>query len=101
MLNFPNLHDTARHISHANEILEVAEHTVHRMIQEQVAWGTECATRSSNSRLSWVRNEQDLRFFAKEIHSLKTRSRSLSERMQNEINLVRNVQHRLDYVLIL
>lgn len=97
--NFPILHDTARHVSHINEILEVAEHTVHRMIQEQVAWSAECATMPRKSRLSWVRNEQELRFFAKEMHSLKTRSQSLSERMQNEIHLVRRIQYHLDCVL--
>lgn len=89
MPNFPNLHDTARHVSHMNEILETAEHTVHRMIQEQVAWSIECAASPGKSRLFWIQNEQDLRFFAKEIHCLKTRSQSLRERMQNEINLVR------------
>lgn len=99
--NFPSLHNTARHVSHINEILEVAEHTVHRMIQEQVAWGAECTTMPRKSRLSWVRNEQELRFFAKEMHSLKTRSQSLSERMQNEIHLVGRIQYHLDCVLIL
>lgn len=87
--DFPNLHDMARHISHVNEILEVAKHTVQRIIQEQNIWRREYITLSKKDRLRWVQNHQDLLFVAKEIHSLKTRSRSLGDRMQNEINLVR------------
>ena len=69
------------------------------MIQEQVAWSAECATMPRKICLSWVWNEQELRFFVKEMHLLKTRSQSLSERMQNEIHLVRRIQYHLDCVL--
>lgn len=91
--NFPNLHDIARHVSHANEILQVAEHTLDRLVQAQVSWKTEYYDgnigAAKRNRMICLQNKQDLLFLAKEIHSLKTRSASLSERLQNEINLVR------------
>lgn len=90
--NFPNLHDIARHVSHANEILQVAEHTLDRLVQAQTYWRTEYYDGNSRfvkrNRMVCLQNKQDLLFLAKEIHSLKTRSASLSERLQNEINLV-------------
>lgn len=90
--NFPNLHDIARHVSHANEILQVAEHTLDRLVQAQISWKTEYYDGNTGpakrNRMICLQNKQDLLFLAKEIHSLKTRSASLSERLQNEINLV-------------
>lgn len=90
--NFPNLHDIARHVSHANEILHVAEHTLDRLVQAQISWKTEYYDSNTGSakrnRMVCLQNKQDLLFLAKEIHCLKTRSASLSERLQNEINLV-------------
>ncbi|ODM19100.1 hypothetical protein SI65_05717 [Aspergillus cristatus] len=93
--NFPNLHDIARHVSHANEILHVAEHTLDRLVQAQISWKTEYYDDNTGSakrnRMVCLQNKQDLLFLAKEIHSLKTRSASLSERLQNEINLAFNI----------
>lgn len=90
--NFPNLHDIARHVSHANETLQVAEHTLDRLVQAQICWKTEYydgnTGTAKRNRMVCLQNKQDLLFLAKEIHSLKTRSASLSERLQNEINLV-------------
>lgn len=90
--NFPNLHDIARHVSHANEILQVAEHTLDRLVQAQLSWKMEYYDGNTGlvkrNRMACLQNKQDLLFLAKEIHSLKTRSASLSERLQNEINLV-------------
>ncbi|KAJ9271874.1 hypothetical protein DTO212C5_1955 [Paecilomyces variotii] len=96
VLDFPDLHDIARHISHVNEILQVAEHTAQRIVHEQATWITwrEKTDVSQRDRMRWIQNQQDLLFFAKEIHCLKTRSRSLAERMQNEINLAFNLVSR-------
>lgn len=49
------------------------------------------------NRMMCVQNKQDLLFLAKEIYSLKTRSASLSERLQNEINLVNNLKLRFKF----
>ncbi|EYE98223.1 uncharacterized protein EURHEDRAFT_428938, partial [Aspergillus ruber CBS 135680] len=93
--NFPNLHDIARHVSHANETLQVAEHTLDRLVQAQICWKTEYydgnTGTAKRNRMVCLQNKQDLLFLAKEIHSLKTRSASLSERLQNEINLAFNI----------
>ncbi|RAL03231.1 uncharacterized protein BO80DRAFT_470985 [Aspergillus ibericus CBS 121593] len=81
---FPNLHDIARHVFHSNETLEIAEHTLQSLVKEQ------CRCRelySSVSKGDWLHNERLLLFRAKQLHSLKTRSRSLAERLHNEINL--------------
>ncbi|KAI9925110.1 hypothetical protein AWENTII_006762 [Aspergillus wentii] len=86
---FPKLHDIARHISHANENLEVALHTIDSVIQEQRTWRVEYAV--DKKKPLWIQNQQRLRFIAKELHSQSTRCRSLSDRMKNEINLAFNL----------
>ncbi|OJJ99106.1 hypothetical protein ASPACDRAFT_43766 [Aspergillus aculeatus ATCC 16872] len=126
---FPHLHDIARHIFHANETLEVAQHTVESLVREQIrsaglytpgtaAAGTaagipnpsptpsynapshynhnhsynhshnHCAPAPAPStHLSTLQTERALRALAKQLHALHTRSRSLTERLHNEINL--------------
>ncbi|RAH87338.1 hypothetical protein BO86DRAFT_394139 [Aspergillus japonicus CBS 114.51] len=120
---FPHLHDIARHIFHANETLEVAQHTVESLVREQIrsaglyAPGAAAAgtTPSSNApshhhhhhhhhsythphthntcvsapstHPSTLQTERALRALAKQLHALHTRSRSLTERLHNEINL--------------
>ncbi|RAK78911.1 uncharacterized protein BO72DRAFT_526457 [Aspergillus fijiensis CBS 313.89] len=121
---FPHLHDIARHIFHANETLEVAQHTVESLVREQIrsaglyspaaaaaaAAGipnptptpsynasshynhsynhSHCAPAPTTStHLSTLQTERALRALAKQLHALHTRSRSLTERLHNEINL--------------
>ncbi|OOF93920.1 hypothetical protein ASPCADRAFT_398284 [Aspergillus carbonarius ITEM 5010] len=81
---FPHLHDIARHVFHSNETLEIAEHTLQSLVNEH---GRFRELYSSISKGEWLQNERQLLFRAKQLHSLKTRSRSLAERLHNEINL--------------
>lgn len=82
---FPHLHDIARHVFHSNETLEVAEHTMQCLVEEQAR---SYELYSNINKGEWLQNKRNLLRRAKDFHSLKIRSRSLSERLHNEINLV-------------
>ncbi|PYH88013.1 hypothetical protein BO71DRAFT_423980 [Aspergillus ellipticus CBS 707.79] len=81
---FPHLHDITRHIFHSNETLDIAEHTLQSLVREQAR---SCELFPAADKRAWLQNERELLFRAKELHSLRTRSRSLAERLHNEINL--------------
>ncbi|KAB8226603.1 hypothetical protein BDV33DRAFT_162472 [Aspergillus novoparasiticus] len=89
--DFPNLHDIARHIFHSTEILEVAEHTINSVVTEQSRWREEFMDIASKARGAHLQTGQKLAFAAKEMHSLKIRSKSLTDRLDNEINLAFNL----------
>ncbi|THC94066.1 hypothetical protein EYZ11_006436 [Aspergillus tanneri] len=88
---FPHLHDIGRHIFHSTETLEVAENTLLNLLAEQNRWRVEFPESHSNLRSVYLPTQQRLHFLAKEMHGLKTRSRSLTERLHNEINLAFNL----------
>ncbi|KAL3484686.1 hypothetical protein BJX62DRAFT_243689 [Aspergillus germanicus] len=71
---FPELHDIARHAFHYSEIIEVAENTLNRLAQEQIRW-----------------REED-----GEAIRDQARSKSLNERLLNEINLGFNLVLQAD-----
>ncbi|KAG2012665.1 hypothetical protein GB937_007014 [Aspergillus fischeri] len=96
VLNFPNLHDIARHIFHANETLAVATHTMQSLIDEQARFRAEHPVLINKNRGSWIHTAQRAHFVAKQLHSLLTRSQSLSERLRNEINLAFNLVSQKD-----
>ncbi|KAE8152324.1 hypothetical protein BDV25DRAFT_72023 [Aspergillus avenaceus] len=90
--DFPMLHDVARHIFHSTEILEVAEHTMTNLVAEVSAWPSEFRDLAAQAQGgAFLQTRQRLLFLAKETHSHLTRSRSLSERLGNEINLAFNL----------
>ncbi|KAH1279528.1 hypothetical protein KXX33_003234 [Aspergillus fumigatus] len=95
-LNFPNLHDIARHIFHANETLAVATHTLQSLIDEQARFRAEHPALTGENKGSWIHTAQRAHFVAKQLHSLLTRSQSLSERLRNEINLAFNLVSQKD-----
>jgi Mg2+ and Co2+ transporter CorA len=101
-LNFPNLHDIARHIFHANETLEVARHTLQSLIDEQARFRAEHADlmNTNGNRGTWIHTAQRAHFVAKQLHSLMTRSQSLSERLRNEINLAFNLVSQKDSAMM-
>ena len=81
------LHDLARHISHSKEILDVALETVDSIThQYSLIHDYPCP----NSSIRWHPRdiERQLYFTVKSLLSTKFRCVSLSERLQNEINLV-------------
>ncbi|RHZ47723.1 uncharacterized protein CDV56_104086 [Aspergillus thermomutatus] len=99
-LNFPNLHDIARHIFHSNETLEVAAHTLQSLIDEQTRFRAEHAELVNGNRGAWLHAAQRAHFVAKQLHSLMTRSKSLSERLRNEINLAFNLVSQKDSAMM-
>ncbi|KAK1148192.1 hypothetical protein N8T08_010837 [Aspergillus melleus] len=89
--NFPHLHDIGRHIFHSTETLEIAENTVKNIVAEQTRWREEFPDSRQKGRGVYLHTQQRLYSLAKQMHSLKTRSRSLTERLHNEINLAFNI----------
>ncbi|KAH8432730.1 uncharacterized protein LDX57_010358 [Aspergillus melleus] len=89
--NFPHLHDIGRHIFHSTETLEIAENTVKNIVAEQTRWREEFPDSRQKGRGVYLHTQQRLYSLAKQVHSLKTRSRSLTERLHNEINLAFNI----------
>ncbi|CAI7613754.1 unnamed protein product [Penicillium bialowiezense] len=90
------LHDLSRHISHSKEILDVALETVDS-ITHQYALLDEHHP-APESRIRWQSRdvEKQLYFAMKSLRSTKLRCISLSERLQNEINLVCPAVVRVD-----
>ncbi|KAL2857328.1 hypothetical protein BJY01DRAFT_137785 [Aspergillus pseudoustus] len=89
--NFPLLHDIARHLFHYNETIEVAEHTLKALTEEQAHWRREDAVTVQRNIDTCIKTFQDIKREEKRAHSLKTRSKSLNDRHQNEINLAFNL----------
>ncbi|PLB54124.1 hypothetical protein P170DRAFT_504932 [Aspergillus steynii IBT 23096] len=89
--DFPHLHDIGRHIFHSTETLEIAENTVKNLVDEQARWRDEFPESRQKGRGVYLHTQQRLYSLSKQLHSLKTRSRSLTERLHNEINLAFNI----------
>ncbi|KAL2837296.1 hypothetical protein BJY01DRAFT_237933 [Aspergillus pseudoustus] len=99
---FPELHDIARHAFHYNEIVEVAEHTLTRLVQEQIRWREEdgAAIRDGGGVAHWLNPHQELLLQQKAAVALKARSKSLNERLLNEINLGFNLVLQADSTMM-
>ncbi|KAE8349437.1 hypothetical protein BDV28DRAFT_60942 [Aspergillus coremiiformis] len=89
--DFPNLHDIARHIFHSTEILEVAEHNIKSVTADHTRWRHDFPEMASRVHGAHLQTGQKLAFAAKEMYSLKIRSKSLTDRLHNEINLAFNL----------
>lgn len=87
---FPDLHDLARHAFHYSEIIDVAENTLSRLIEEQNRWRKEdeAGIRERGRIGYWLDSHQELLLQQKNAYALKAKSKSLNERLLNEINLV-------------
>ncbi|GAB1198565.1 hypothetical protein APSETT444_007891 [Aspergillus pseudonomiae] len=85
------LNDSARHAVHLNETMEVAEHTMNRLLTEHSRWRDEFPEyvmgENNAVRGTFFQTRQKLAFVAKEIHSARVRSRTLSDRLASEIQL--------------
>ncbi|OJI98031.1 hypothetical protein ASPVEDRAFT_24939 [Aspergillus versicolor CBS 583.65] len=86
---FTDLHDFARHAFHYSEIIGVAEHTLSRLIEEQERWRKEdeAGMRERGAIKYWLDSHQELLLQQKNAYALKAKSKSLNERLLNEINL--------------
>ncbi|KAL2787492.1 hypothetical protein BJX66DRAFT_327793 [Aspergillus keveii] len=94
---FPELHDIARHAFHYSEIIEVAENTLSRLAQEQIRWREEDRNAIRDRGLDyWLDPHQELLLQQKAAYALKARSKSLNERLLNEINLGFNLVLQAD-----
>ncbi|KAE8167581.1 hypothetical protein BDV40DRAFT_170365 [Aspergillus tamarii] len=95
-----NLNDSARHAVHLNETMEVAEHTMNRLLMEHSRWRDEFPEyvmgQNNVVRGTYFQTRQRLAFIAKEIHSARTRSRTLTDRLASEIQLANTlVSHEM------
>jgi hypothetical protein len=82
--DFPRLHDIARHIIHSNETLDVAVDTIDSISHQNILFSEEICITSKQL-------QQRLYLVLKKMNAIKRRSVSLSERLQNEINLASNL----------
>lgn len=89
--NYRILHDLARHAIHVTETLDVTIYTVdglllqHQEVQPDVV-----------NKQAWRAVHQKLLFYKQMIGSLRCRSRSNQERLQNEIQLAFNTVAQYD-----
>ncbi|KAL4953198.1 hypothetical protein BDW69DRAFT_184705 [Aspergillus filifer] len=88
--DFPLLHDILRHLFHYQETIEVAQHTLRMMAEEQVRWRREDTDSVRQNLSTWMSTRSRILYEEKRAHSLKMRSQSLNDRHQNEINLAFN-----------
>lgn len=97
---FPELHDLARHAFHYSEIIDVAENTLSGLIEEQSRWRKEdeAGIREGRSIGYWLDSHQELVLQQKNAYALKAKSKSLNERLLNEINLVSLLLTKLNHV---
>lgn len=89
--DYPFLHDFARHVIHSTETLGVALDTVNNMIQQHAVI-TEKPTRDMYSSIRVSSPIRQYMHFQRQILvSLRARSEATQSRLQNEINLVRQI----------
>ncbi|KAG0160511.1 hypothetical protein PDIDSM_8041 [Penicillium digitatum] len=90
------LHDLARHISHSKEILDVALETLDSIIYSCSIFDEDHPTPAA--RIEWHSKDIQRQFYfaGKSLRSTKLRCISLSERLQNEINLAFNIVSQRD-----
>ena len=103
-LDFPKLHDLARHAIHVVETLDLAARTLDGIMEDHNCWavrtaGTEAEThdcevdRINATRINccnfWIRDR--LACYTDSIHSLRLRSIANRDRLQNEIQLSFNI----------
>ncbi|KAG2412987.1 hypothetical protein HFD88_010546 [Aspergillus terreus] len=84
-------HDIARHVFHLSEVLEVTENTLKNLVSEHRRFREEFQDLTEGKRGVIINTQQKLFFVEKEIHSQRMRARSLTERLNNEINLAFNL----------
>jgi hypothetical protein len=80
-------HDIARHLFHLSEVLEVTENTLKNLVSEHRRLREEFQDLTEGKRGVIINTQQKLFFVEKEIHSQRMRARSLTERLNNELNL--------------
>ncbi|KAL5355585.1 fungal-specific transcription factor domain-containing protein [Aspergillus floccosus] len=80
-------HDIARHIFHLCEVLEVAENTLKNLVSEYRRFREEFPDLTEGKRGVIINTQQKLLFVEREMHSHRMRARSLTERLNNELNL--------------
>ncbi|KAJ6133893.1 hypothetical protein N7523_000215 [Penicillium sp. IBT 18751x] len=85
------LHDIARHVSHSKEILDVALETVDSLINENEMLDQRKPSPYTARPWDFEDIKRQLYFGRKSISATKLRCMSLSERLQNEINLAFNI----------
>ncbi|KAH7050332.1 hypothetical protein B0J12DRAFT_93949 [Macrophomina phaseolina] len=99
--NFERLHDIARHIIHSNETLEVALSTLDGMQQAHQLFSEEVSANEATTQDFSMRHTQlELSHLTRTIKASFLRSKSLHDRIHNEINLAYNLVNQRDSFLM-
>ncbi|KAM0324760.1 hypothetical protein ACHAQA_007723 [Verticillium albo-atrum] len=85
--NYQGLHDLARHAIHVCETLELSVKTMDSIIAHHTAFRKEAAEAGSFNRSTYRHVHQRLAFFHHMLESLRCRSSSNKERLDNEMQL--------------
>ncbi|KAF4546674.1 Mg2+ transporter protein CorA-like/Zinc transport protein [Lasiodiplodia theobromae] len=100
-IDFERLHEIARHIIHSNETLEVAFSTLEGMQEAHQAFSEEVFGKSKSSKVFSARHTQlEISGLKRTIRASFLRSKSLSDRIHNEINLAYNLVNQRDGFLM-
>ncbi|KAL4958696.1 uncharacterized protein BDV14DRAFT_207545 [Aspergillus stella-maris] len=97
---FQVLNDTGRHSVHYQETIEVATNTLRRLIQELVRWRAEGKLNVESDISHWFDAHQVLLLHEQTASALKARSKSLNDRLLNEINLNFNLVLQADSTMM-
>ncbi|KAI9705339.1 MAG: hypothetical protein M1820_005169 [Bogoriella megaspora] len=89
--NYPLLHDIARHAIHSYESLHVGENTVRSLISQHETFVAERPPTTATAKIAAKHISSRLTSELNLLTSLKYRSQSNKERLQNELNLAFNV----------
>ncbi|KAL0265340.1 hypothetical protein SLS55_001305 [Diplodia seriata] len=100
-IDFERLHEIARHIIHSNETLEVALSTLEGMQEAQQVFNEQSSSGSGSAVDFSARHTQlELSSLRRTIKATYLRSKSLSDRIHNEINLAYNLVNQRDSFLM-
>lgn len=89
--DYPFLHDFARHVIHSTETLGVALDTVDRIIEQQQSLAVNLNHQACLEAKVPAQTHQTLHFQRQMLKNLRARSEANQLRLQNEINLVREL----------
>ncbi|KAF2135191.1 uncharacterized protein K452DRAFT_260998 [Aplosporella prunicola CBS 121167] len=100
-IDFQRIHEIARHIIHSNETLEVALDTLNGIQQAYELFSKDSSSSTEQEmEFSFRYTQLELSRLRRTIKASFLRSRSLSDRIHNEINLAYNLVNQRDSFLM-
>ena len=87
-IDYPRLHNFARHTIHSTETLGVTLNTVDNIIKQHAELTGKHCREEPESPKAFLQTRQHMQFQRQMLASLRARSIANEQRVQNEINLV-------------